>query len=149
MKKGGRSLKGLFRPKSVVGVPSADASLHPSVGTVSLVNVEAEREQVNVNANPRDQPGGGTGFPKLEQNSLDLADAGISSRRDSQATEIRGSIVGGDAERAEVMSAVKRGILKRKLSCDFEEAIRMLIRCRNHHWITIVVPGNITSRQVL
>lgn len=71
VKKGGRSLKGLFRPKSVIGVPSADESLQASVGQVSMVTVEAEREQVNVNMNPRDQPGGGTGYPRLERNSVD------------------------------------------------------------------------------
>ena len=68
---------------------------------------------MNVNSNPHEQPGGGTGFPKLEQNSLEVARASISSRRESQGAEVRRSIIGGDAERAEVMSAVKRVILKR------------------------------------
>ena len=36
-----------------------------------MVTVEAEREKVNVNLNPHDQAGGGTGFPKLERNSID------------------------------------------------------------------------------
>lgn len=125
MKKGSRSLVGLFRPKSVVGVPAADSAV-PEVSTaqVSMVTVEAEREKVNVNANPHDQAGGGTGFPKLERNSMDAAhmasepkasfgDRPGSSRPDSSRG--RRSIVGGEEERAKVLAAVKKGILKRKL----------------------------------
>ncbi|KAL9130567.1 MAG: hypothetical protein Q9217_001280 [Psora testacea] len=117
MKKGSRSLVGLFRPKSVVGVPAADSAVpEPSMAQVSMVTVEAEREKVNVNANPHDQAGGGTGFPKLERNSLDAANVAQDhpihnlSERDSLS---RRSIVGGERERAEVLAAVKKGILKR------------------------------------
>ena len=125
MKKGSRSLVGLFRPKSVVGVPAADAAVpEVSMAQVSMVTVEAEREKVNVNANPHDQAGGGTGFPKLERNSMDTAhmasdreasfgDRPGSSRPDSSRG--RRSIVGGEEERAKVLAAVKKGILKRKL----------------------------------
>ena len=124
MKKGSRSLVGLFRPKSVVGVPAADSAVpEVSMAQVSMVTVEAEREKVNVNANPHDQAGGGTGFPKLERNSMDAAqvaseprssfsDRPGSSRPDSSRG--RRSIVGGDDERAKVLAAVKKGILKRK-----------------------------------
>jgi hypothetical protein len=119
MKKGSRSLVGLFRPKSVVGVPAADSAVpEPSVAQVSMVTVEAEREKVNVNANPHEQPGGGTGFPKLERNSMDAASIAIesvSSLRHEDAAPRR-SIVGGEMERAEVLAAVKKGILKRELS---------------------------------
>lgn len=118
MKKGGRSLKGLFRPKSVVGVPSADAELQASVGRVSMVTVEAEREQVNVNSNPHDHAGGGTGFPKLEKNSVDVGRMSMGSRGGdgnvSKVNDERRSIVGGEVERAEVLAAVRRGILKRQ-----------------------------------
>ncbi|KAB8437407.1 hypothetical protein FH972_025085 [Carpinus fangiana] len=107
MKKGGRSIKGLFRPKSVVGVPAADGPA-ASVGPISFVTVEAEREKVNVNADPHTQVGGGTGFPRLERNSVDASRA---SHADSD--DVRRSIVGGESERAEVLAAVKRGILKR------------------------------------
>ncbi|KAI4153766.1 MAG: hypothetical protein L6R39_001503 [Caloplaca ligustica] len=118
VKKGSRSLVGLFRPKSVVGVPAADGPVpEASVAQVSMVTVEAEREKVNVNADPHDQPGGGTGFPKLERNSVDAGRAGV-----EQATSVREwsmesarprrSIVGGEKERAEVLAAVKKGILK-------------------------------------
>ena len=125
MKKGSRSLVGLFRPKSVVGVPAADSAVpEVSMAQVSMVTVEAEREKVNVNANPHDQAGGGTGFPKLERNSMDavqvasearpsFGDRPGSSRPDSSRG--RRSIVGGDDERAKVLAAVKKGILKRKL----------------------------------
>ena len=125
MKKGSRSLVGLFRPKSVVGVPAADSAVpEVSMAQVSMVTVEAEREKVNVNANPHDQAGGGTGFPKLERNSMDAAhmasepktsfgERPSSSRPDSSRG--RRSIVGGEDERAKVLAAVKKGILKRKL----------------------------------
>lgn len=109
MKKGGRSLKGLFRPKSVIGVPAADGPVQPSMAQVSMVTVEAERQKVNVNAHPAEQPAGGTGFPKLEKNSIETARRSMDGRNDS----MRKSIVGNDAERAEVLAAVKKGILKR------------------------------------
>lgn len=117
MKKGSRSLVGLFRPKSVVGVPAADSAVpEPSVAQVSMVTVEAEREKVNVNANPHEQPGGGTGFPKLERNSMDAASIAIESVSSvrHEDTVPRRSIVGGEMERAEVLAAVKKGILKRE-----------------------------------
>ena len=120
MKKGSRSLVGLFRPKSVVGVPAADSAVpEPSTAQVSMVTVEAEREKVNVNVNPHDQAGGGTGFPKLERNSLDAASVAQEhpihsfSEKDSPS---RRSIVGGEKERAEVLAAVKKGILKREFT---------------------------------
>ena len=122
MKKGSRSLVGLFRPKSIVGVPAADSAIpEPSVAQVSMVTVEAEREKVNVNIKPDEQTGGGTGFPKLERNSMDtgsLAIEPISVARPDTATSRR-SIVGGEKERAEVLAAVKKGILKRKFSSDY------------------------------
>ncbi|OCK85036.1 hypothetical protein K432DRAFT_343883 [Lepidopterella palustris CBS 459.81] len=123
MKRGTRSIKGLFRPKSVIGVPAADTAVtQPSIAQVSMVTVEAERERerVNVNANPHDQVGGGTGYPKLERNSLDAARAAVpdlpgSSSGSGPTTDSssRKSIVGGERERAEVLSSMKKGILKR------------------------------------
>jgi hypothetical protein len=120
MKKSTRSLKGLFRPKSVIGVPAADTALSQTTGSaaeVSMVTVEAERERVNVNLDPHDQPGGGTGYPKLERNSMDAArsDRPTSIRhRKQDSASSRRSIVGGERERQEVLAAVKKGILKRK-----------------------------------
>jgi hypothetical protein len=119
MKKSTRSLVGLFRPKSVIGVPAADSALpQASQAQVSMVTVEAEREKVNVNANPHDQAGGGTGYPRLERNSVEAGHGGVAPERlGSSSTEnsaARRSIVGGERERAEVLAAVKKGILKRR-----------------------------------
>ena len=118
MKKGSRSLVGLFRPKSVVGVPAADSPVpEPTVAQVSMVTVEAEREKVNVNANPHDHVGGGTGFPKLERNSIEAGSIAAESVTHApeyvEIPRLRRSIVGGEKERAEVLAAVKKGILKR------------------------------------
>lgn len=113
VKKGTRSLVGLFRPKSVVGVPAADGPVNQaSLAQVSMVTVEAEREKVNINVNPHDQTGGGTGFPKLERNSIETK-LSFDSGTVSSDTRSRRSIVGGEKERAEVLAAVKKGILKR------------------------------------
>ena len=123
-KKGARSIKGLFRPKSVIGVPAADGPVsmrsdsivQPSVAQVSMVTVEAERQKVNVNAHVADQQAGGTGFPKLERNSIDAANAAAlpDARGSADGSEVsRRSHVGSDKERAEVLAAVKKGILKR------------------------------------
>ncbi|KAK4989851.1 bud neck involved protein [Elasticomyces elasticus] len=115
MKKSTRSIKGLFRPKSVVGVPPADGPVHQPTSTqVSMVTVEAVRQKVNVNANAREQVGGGTGFPKLERNSIDTASAVAPEARGSNDGSVsRKSIVGSERDRAEVLAAVKKGILKR------------------------------------
>ena len=118
VKKGSRSLVGLFRPKSIIGAPAMDPVVpEPTVAQVSMVTVEAEREKVNVNANPHDHAGGGTGFPKLERNSLDASSAAPSlapAFNDKESVRGRQSIVGGEKERAEVLAAVKKGILKRE-----------------------------------
>lgn len=111
MKKGTRSFVGLFRPKSVVGVPAADGPVNQaSAAQVSMVTVEAEREKVNVNLDPHTHSG--TGFPKLERNSIDNK-MSLDSGTASTDTRSRRSIVGGERERAEVLAAVKKGILKR------------------------------------
>lgn len=118
VKKGGRSIKGLFRPKSAIGVAPPDGPLGASMGEISRVTVEAEREKVNVNIDPHDQHGGGTGYPKLERNSVDAvresAARGNSDMSNDGARDTRRSIVGGENERAEVLASVKRSILKRK-----------------------------------
>ncbi|ORY70110.1 uncharacterized protein BCR38DRAFT_333498 [Pseudomassariella vexata] len=120
MKKGGRSLVGLFRPKSIIGSPTGDTP-GASRPEVSMVTVEAERERVNVNANgDLGAPSGGTGFPHLERNSIDAidavhADSLTSDRLGSSGTDNSGarkSIVGGEKERAEVLATIRKGILK-------------------------------------
>lgn len=116
MKKGGRSLAGIFRPKSVIGVPAADpVSTEASQAAVTRVTVEAETQRVNVSAEPKSADG----FPHLERNSLDTSKGPEMrhERTSSTATDnsnSRKSIVGGDRERAEVLAAVRKGILKRK-----------------------------------
>jgi hypothetical protein len=120
MKKGTKSIKGLFRPKSVVGVPAADGPIiRASVGEVSLVTVEAERQKVNVNMKPSEQNGGGTGYPRLERNSLDAGQSAEIVNPAMFATEpgSRKSIVGSDRDRNEVLTSMKKGILKRKSCC--------------------------------
>ena len=124
MKKSTRSLVGLFRPKSIVAIPNAQpTSPQPSQAQVSMVTVEAERERVNVNvnANPREQVGGGTGYPRLERNSIDAAVQAVvvtaAEIPSSESDMVRKSIIGGERERAEVLAAVKKGILKRKFPC--------------------------------
>jgi hypothetical protein len=70
---------------------------------------------VNINASPHDQVGGGTGYPKLERNSLDAVNATIASRESTSPSETptsRRSIVGGENDRQEVLASVKKGILK-------------------------------------
>ena len=79
-----------------------------------MVTVEAEREKVNVNANPHDHVGGGTGFPKLERNSVETGvEPVVAAPEYIEIPRLRRSIVGGEKERAEVLAAVKKGILKR------------------------------------
>ncbi|KAI2626559.1 hypothetical protein GGR54DRAFT_476515 [Hypoxylon sp. NC1633] len=120
VKKGGRSFVGLFRPKSIIGAPIEDFKVpEASQAEVSMVTVEAERERVNVNANPHSQPAGGTGFPHLENNSVDatnVADSVATDRLGNSSPDNSGaarkSIVGGEKERAEVLATIRRGILK-------------------------------------
>ncbi|KAM0562157.1 hypothetical protein ACHAPJ_002602 [Fusarium lateritium] len=115
MKKGGRSFVGIFRPKSVIGVAPADGPVKPeaSQAAVSMVTVEAETQRVNVSADPKQTDT----FPHLERNSIDTnLGAEIAERLGSSGTDnsnSRKSIVGGDRERAEVLAAVRKGILKR------------------------------------
>jgi hypothetical protein len=114
VKKSTRSLVGLFRPKSVVNVSTDLDSGDAMVPQVSMVTVEAERENVNVNVDPHDQAGGGTGYPKLERNSIEAynGNSSGSTKGSNDSSNARKSIVGGDRERAEVLAAVKKGILK-------------------------------------
>ena len=117
MKKSGRSLVGLFRPKSVVGVPPADGPVpEASQAAVSMVTAEAETRRVNV----APQPKPADTFPKLERNSIDTNFAaeieehlGNADAPGLDASNTRKSILGGDRERAEVLAAVRKGILKR------------------------------------
>ncbi|OGM40320.1 hypothetical protein ABOM_011723 [Aspergillus bombycis] len=111
MKRSTRSLVGLFRPKSVVSTASNDGVIvEPMAPQLSVVNVEAERKNVAVNPDPQDVSRGGTVFPKVEPKSRSPSAAEDSAADNSQ---MRKSIVGGDRERAEVLAAVRKGILKK------------------------------------
>ncbi|KAE8163833.1 hypothetical protein BDV40DRAFT_287370 [Aspergillus tamarii] len=111
MKRSTRSLVGLFRPKSIVSTASNDGVIvEPMAPQLSVVNVEAERKGVAVNPDPQDVPRGGTVFPKVEPKSQSPSAAEDSAADNSQ---MRKSIVGGDRERAEVLAAVRKGILKK------------------------------------
>ncbi|KAJ5676518.1 uncharacterized protein N7477_002151 [Penicillium maclennaniae] len=97
MKKGGRSLVGMFRTKSVASIKSIEGAAEPiAAPQITVVNVERDNgETVAVNPDPQEMPRGGTVFP-----------------------ETRKSIVGSDRERAEILAAVRKGILK-KTHSDF------------------------------
>jgi len=109
-------LKGLFRPKSVVGVPPADGSISAEVASteVSLVTVEAETHTVNVNADPQGPPPSRFERTSLETSSRTGTPEKSDSSHEDRETWARRSIFGGDRERAEVLAAVRKGILKRK-----------------------------------
>lgn len=110
MKKSTRSLVGLFRPKSIVGVPAADGSaLDVGQAQVSLVNVEADRERGKLS-----DPLGDIDFHSAPI-SLTGDRSGSTSTENSAS---RRSIVGTERDRAEVLAAVKKGILKRSCPVD-------------------------------
>lgn len=109
MKRSTRSLVGLFRPKSIVSNSSTDAIyVEPSAPQLSMINIEADRQSVSVNPDPQELPRGGTVFPKVEPNASEAAGP-EGTTADKQS---RKSIIGGDDERAEVLAAVRKGILK-------------------------------------
>lgn len=114
MKRSTRSLVGMFRPKSVASINSME-NAGPEVPPpqITVVNVEAERESVAVNPDPADLPRGATVFPKVEGNASEVRrSASIRERAASENSQSRKSIVGGDRERAEILAAVRKGILK-------------------------------------
>ncbi|KAJ6191466.1 hypothetical protein N7519_001487 [Penicillium mononematosum] len=120
MKRSTRSLVGMFRPKSVASINSME-NAGPEVPPpqITVVNVEAERESVAVNPDPADLPRGATVFPKVEGNASEVRrSASIRERAASENSQSRKSIVGGDRERAEILAAVRKGILK-KTHSDF------------------------------
>ncbi|KAJ5682961.1 hypothetical protein N7462_006126 [Penicillium macrosclerotiorum] len=125
MKRGSRSLVGLFRPKSIASINSVEGATPEqpmAAPKISVVNVEGERadaESVTVNPDAHDMPRGATVFPKAENGSEPRRSASIREhnharlRNVSETSESRKSIVGGDQERAEVLAAVRKGILKK------------------------------------
>ncbi|KAL5694918.1 hypothetical protein EMGR_001940 [Emarellia grisea] len=111
MKRSTRSLVGLFRPKSIVSISSNDGgNVEPMAPKLSVVNVEAERKSVTANADPQELPRGGTVFPKMESSTQNPS---AQEYVGAEKCQSRKSIVGGDRERAEVLAAVRKGILKK------------------------------------
>lgn len=100
VKRSTRSLVGLFRPKSSHHGPE-QAGVQPPAPQVSMVTVEAQptlhEPTDNGRASPREDPVGRSS-DSSEQNDY-------ASRK---------SILGGDRERAEILAAVRKGILKSK-----------------------------------
>lgn len=126
MKRGGRSLVGLFRPKSVASINSIEGGVSEqpiAAPKISVVNVEGERaelESVTVNPDPQDMPRGGTVFPKAEGGSEPRRSTSIRERPQQRSVsdntgDTRKSILGGERERAEVLANIRqtRGILKK------------------------------------
>lgn len=110
MKKSTRSFVGLFRSKSLI----KHADKKAMAPQVSVVNVEAEG--VTVNTDPHDQRGGGTVFPKLGSSHGNASKpSSVRSGSSVDNSRTRKSIVGGEKERAEVLAAVRKGILKSTL----------------------------------
>lgn len=129
MKRSTRSLVGLFRPKSIVSMSSNDGVIvEPMAPQLSVVNIEAERKSVTVNPDPQDVPRGGTVFPKIEPKAQISSTAEDSLAENSQT---RKSIVGGDNERAEVLAAVRKGILKKTDAANSAPASKQAERSLN------------------
>ncbi|PWY76639.1 hypothetical protein BO83DRAFT_235838 [Aspergillus eucalypticola CBS 122712] len=112
MKRSTRSLVGLFRPKSVVSTSSTDGvMIQPMAPQLSVVNIEAERKSTAVTSDSQDHHLGNTLFSKVETDAANAV-----SHEDGALDKSRKSIVGGDRERAEVLAAVRKGILKKTYS---------------------------------
>ncbi|KAH8699149.1 hypothetical protein BGW36DRAFT_155733 [Talaromyces proteolyticus] len=110
MKKSGRSLVGLFRPKSISNMQTDSVVVEPTAPQLSVVNIEAERKTVTANPDPSDQTGGGTVFPKIQPTKEKTTDVSVVTERVAHdINNSRKSIVGGERERAEVLAAVKKG----------------------------------------
>ncbi|KAK2749968.1 bud neck involved protein [Onygenales sp. PD_40] len=113
MRRSTRSLVGLFRPKSALTDAGDSAPAEPMTPQVSIVNVEADRENTETSNNVTEA--NGLAEPAQERSSVDTGSTGTGAEQ-SSSDSIKGArknIVGGGKERAEVLTAVKRGILKR------------------------------------
>jgi hypothetical protein len=107
VKRTSRSLVGLFRPKS--GHGPQDSSPDASQAEVSMVTVEADTQARGHVQNSL----GGIGGPVQADLSITASPSFVSDRTGSGVTETsRKSVLGGDRERAEVLAAVRKGILK-------------------------------------
>ncbi|KAJ5746964.1 uncharacterized protein N7511_008660 [Penicillium nucicola] len=114
MKRSTRSLVGMFRPKSVASIGSIEAPAGETPPPqITVVNVEAERETVAANPDLQGMPRGSTVFPRVEGGSDMRRSISVRERAASENSQSRRSIVGGDRERAEILAAVRKGILKK------------------------------------
>jgi hypothetical protein len=108
VKRTSRSFVGLFRPKSAIGSPDPSAP-EGSQAAVSMVTAEAERKPGASDGETR----GSSGSGEARTPDLTHSPSPSSDRTNSGVTESsRRSILGGDRERAEVLAAVRKGILK-------------------------------------
>lgn len=117
MKRSTRSLVGLFRPRSVIGVEAASGPMNPepTAAQVTMVHVEADKGKTNA-VSPENKDGGvvlvkGSGPLNAVPEQPVTTTNGIVSETVSRHG---GSFVGSDAERAELLAAVRKGILKRE-----------------------------------
>ena len=116
MKRTSRSLAGLFRPKASRGA-SVESGMPGSMAAVSMVNAEAD--SIRLGGGGGGGGGGSSGGLYLDGATLAEYSAptpsliASSDRTDSGVTDAsRKSIFGGDGERAEILAAVRKGILK-------------------------------------
>ena len=117
MKRSTRSLVGLFRPRSVIGVEAASGPMNPepTAAQVTMVHVEADKGKTSaVSSGDKDVgvvlvkgPGPLNSAPEQPVSTPN----GIVSETLSR---YGGTFVGSDTERAELLAAVRKGILKRE-----------------------------------
>ncbi|OJJ45759.1 hypothetical protein ASPZODRAFT_143644 [Penicilliopsis zonata CBS 506.65] len=139
VKRSTRSLVGLFRPKSIASASPSEpvSTVAPMAPQLSMVNIEADRKDLATNANPQDLTFSTSVFSKVDLSSSapdsthhhpvagDKVNSNSSNNNNSSSSSnnnnnnnnngsnSRKSIVGGDRERAEVLAAVRKGILKK------------------------------------
>lgn len=116
MKKSTRSLVGLFRPRSVIGVEAASGSVNtePTAAQVTVVHVEADKGKTNTVSAEQKDVGSGPAKTTPAESSAERPASATNGAAGEVVGRRGGSFVGGDMERAEVLAAVKKGILKRQ-----------------------------------
>ena len=108
VKRSTRSLVGLFRPKSVYNAPTDTSRIAVPVPQVSMVTVEAQRDVAGKGPPVLPEIGAGAAKQEIAERRRSVESDGSTSADRSG----RKSIFGGDQERAEVLAAVRKGILK-------------------------------------
>ncbi|PGH21472.1 hypothetical protein AJ80_03263 [Polytolypa hystricis UAMH7299] len=114
VKRSTRSLVGLFRPKSIHASSPDAIPPQAMVPQVSMVTVEAEREKgTNANGSARSNVTNGSIYRGSVEDDTSIRGVRQSS---TDSVQTRKSIIGGERERAEVLAAVRKGILKKNSS---------------------------------